>query len=284
MATDLKGVIARLAQTAGIPETDKNLQALLSNEGIEKIEVSPLFEQALNEGLMTYDSAINNPKVNSHIRATVLNGIDATILKKAQEVGFEQSEIDELKSGETTGKRLISLVEKLERKLATKSAGKEDKAEWEKKVKELHDQLTATEEKYKSELQETKNSFLNKQKNISLDSVLSQYQYGVELPQDVIKETAKNLIARKLSEKKYRHEFDPEQNKHSLKGEDGLEVYNGNTALQFSDFVQSILAENKLLKVSGEPAKQPDKQIQTTQTTAPTFDTSAMEAQLAAFK
>lgn len=283
-----KDFITRLAKAAGIPETNQDLQNIVnSTEPLEKIEVSPVFENVINTNLMTIDAAKNNSTLLDHFKnsfyAQHMAGIDAIVLEKAKAAEFSDEEVNELKAIDKTGKRISSLIEKLQSKAGSKD--KTDGAELKKKISELHEQLQKQESEFTQKLSSEKTNFVNSLKNTSLDSLLSQHQYGVDLPMEVIHETVKNLINRKLTDKKYRHEYDAQSNKHSLKTEDGLDAYDGHTPVSFNDFLTSVLAENKLLKVSGGPVAQP-AQIQTTQTTGDkkTFDTSLMEEQLKAFQ
>lgn len=215
--------------------------------------------------LMTYESAINNEKVRNHYYATMANGMDAEIERQWQSYGLDEEAIAELKGEEKLTKRVVKTLAKV-KELTEKKAGAKpsDKKEYEEQIAKLHADLKAAGEQKARELEANNAQWYDRLKNIEIEKVLGQKEYGVDLSKDVLIQTANNLIAKKLQDKKLKVVYSADNNSIGLKTESGLDHFENNSPVSYEAFADSVLAENKLLKVKGEPAKAPTMTVVTT--------------------
>jgi len=263
MAT-LKDFILKLAKDAGIPETNADLTAIVNSEGIEKIEVQPTIENLIRGSLMNIEAAKNNVKLAEHFKAQTLNGIDSTINSIAQEFEFADSDLADISTTDKTGKRLAILKDKIKATYEKKGVGKKDKEEIEKERKELNDKIKALEVQIEEVKKSEAAKFSNDLKDINLNAYLStkKYIFPEDVPAEVAIETAKNLVNRKLSEKGLKIVYDSNKKQNALFTNSDQLPYENNTLISTGDFIDSVLAEGKLLSVNGGNGSQPQPQPQ----------------------
>jgi len=106
--------------------------------------------------------------------------------------------------------------------------------------------------------------FSNDLKDINLNAYLStkKYIFPEDVPAEVAIETAKNLVNRKLSEKGLKIVYDSNKKQNALFTNSDQLPYENNTLISTGDFIDSVLAEGKLLSVNGGNGSQPQPQPQ----------------------
>ena len=261
-----KEFFQRIATDAGLDLKNEQLAALLSNPELEKITVDTVIENIIRTNLMNVNAAKNNPSLQEYFEETLrpkfmkstaetLNGFDTHMLRMAEEHGLDEESVKEIKRQEKTGAKLEALNKKLKESYEKKGTGnvsakvEEERRQLNEKIRQLEAEKTTLnsdwEKKYNNELT-----------GFTLNSVLSGYKYGLpkEIPQDVVLETARNLVNRKLAEGKMRANYNPEQKGLELLTDAGTKAYVNNQEISFKDFTDKVLAEGNLLEVTGTPA------------------------------
>jgi hypothetical protein len=295
MPKKLTDFIISLAKAAGIP--DSNEQIIKIKEALKDIdpEIDPVFENVIHTNLMNEAAAKNNPNLNSYFEgqlksklwAQALGPMDDNILEAAKNLEIE--DLESLKSEKDTRKRLSLLTEKLKDNFEKKGKSKTEKIEIEAERAALNAKIKQLTEEVENVRKEEHGKLMNELKEINLNSMLSSYQYGLpkEIPQDVVIETAKTLVNRKLKESKMQVNYSPDSKQLDLVNETGQIPYNNNAPVLFKEFVDKVLAEGNLLQVSGG-----SREVNTTkkETTQPIVDSGQssiselMNSQLSAFK
>lgn len=273
-----------LATSAGVsPETNEALKALIANDALAGIEIDTVLAGVIKTNLMNVEAAKNNPALSKHFKYVHLNGVDGVLGSVASDL-LSDAEIEALKSEPETIKKLQKLKEAF---LATyeKKGTKKDKdaaeQEREKLMTELAD-LKASIPTIEKAAQDKYNTILSDR---DMDALLLKYEYGVDLPKDVIVRTGKSLITDKIKSLGYALKYNPEEpiDKFSLHTADGLKAYTkDNQPVTLVSLSDQVLAENKLLKVSGGSSTQTQTHTNTStmQTGVPNSKLEAIYAEM----
>lgn len=250
--------INKLANLAGIEPANEHLVSVLSKAEIANYALPESLTSSLFSGVLTQDSAKNNETLRDHFFAQFMNGQEST-MKRLLEESDLSDKWDDVKTEKGVGKKLeklYSLVKDAEKSRAASKGG--DKKEFEQTITDLNNQIKTLKESIPTIQGERDSYWMGKVSDGEMNRLLSSYQYGIDLPQDVILQTAKNLVNRKLQDNKLKAEYNPENNTFSIKTEAGLEHFKDNSPVSFKSFLDSTLAENKLLKIAGSD-KKPDQ-------------------------
>lgn len=250
-----------LAVTAGIDQDSPELKLILADPSLSKIEVPKEFENLVGEkfkGMVTLEAAKQNPDLKKYFTYSALSGIDSTIERLGKdEFGMDDEYLAALKKQESTGKRLIEFSKKI-KELSEKKhpVGDDDKSKkLQAEIARLNQQFIETQEKFNSEKQEIANRFLNTSKERALKDLFQKYEYTDTLPKSVQNEVARSLFNGKLKENNYKVTFDENGDNPRLLTDQDTEVFVNNKAVNLQQYLDKILAENNLLKVTA-PVKQ----------------------------
>jgi hypothetical protein len=254
-------VISELLQNAGydIEESSEELGTVLAID----TDIPDDAATRLKSGLLTLESAKNNPEIKKHFTAQALNTVDTTLNEFADEYGeIPADKLAEINAEKSSYKKTTMMLKALKEVEASKAGKAGDDGETKKqlearkaKIKELTDQLnstkTAHEEALKAERERASSSILNYAQNAELGG----FEYGNS---DLEKET-NILIARQLVDKHLK-----ELGALPKTGENGsiklvqasdpeMEFMLENKSASYRSLAEKILSEKKLLKVS-DPA------------------------------
>ena len=253
MATTAGEFITKLCSLAGIDSSDPALIGIISSSDFSNTRLPEDLVQKINSSLFTLDAARNNETLRKHYHAEILNGLDSNIYSLIDKLEIDQSVAEELKNEKKTTEKYNKLVEKVielqEKKANTKSIS--NKSELETEILKLNNQIKDLSTKLKDAPYERDKHWSEKLKNKAIENTLSNYRYSNEenIPKEVLIETAKVLLNKKLSDSKVSIEYDNEKDNISLKTESGMDFYQDNSPVSFKSYVDSILAESKLLEI-----------------------------------
>lgn len=208
---------------------------------------------AVNSNLMTLDTAKNNIELKKYFHAQALNGIDAELKNVLTELELDDDSRQAIESETSSYKRVsksLKLVKELEaKKLQANTKG--EKTELQKEIDRLNNEIKTT----KLQMQEKENEF-----NYKLESTLTEYQLNSilssknyafgDMPKDVLTLTAKNLLQSALTAKGVKIVRENDNLKLVRAEAPDLDYRENNTPVNIGDFVDRVLADNKLLKVS----------------------------------
>ena len=267
--------ISELADIAGYDKS-KLIDLLSVNAQIPDDLVN-----AVNSNLMTLDTAKNNIELKKYFHAQALNGIDAELKNVLSELELDDESKQAIESETSSYKRVsksLKLVKELEgKKLQANTKG--EKTELQKEIDRLNNEIKSS----KLQMQEKESEFNTKLESTlteyQLNSILSSKNYAFgDMPKDVLTLTAKNLLQSALTSKGVKIVRQNDNLKLVRAEAPDLDYRENNTPVNIGDFVDRVLADNKLLKVSEPVANTVAPQQQ--QITAPKAD-NAFAAALA---
>ena len=203
--------------------------------------------------LIDINDAKHNNDLHKHFKALSLNPFDKLINEAIEQGLVDEDVAADLKANVNTYDKAKKLITKLsEPKVQSQAKDSEPlKAE----IKKLNDEVLKTKETYENQIRDLKAQSESKLMQFQIDTMLSSKEYAnKDLPKNVQILTAKTLLEQELASKKAK----------VVMTENGLKLVNAETpeldftdsnkTVQFNDFVDSVLASNKLLQVSAPPA------------------------------
>jgi len=258
MATTAGEFIAKLASMAGMSPTDPDLVSILSSSEFSNYRLPEGMTSKINSSLLTVDSARNNEGLRRHYHAEILNGLDNNIENTLEKYSIDGDIAESIRSEKKTTEKYNRLIEKLNDVYAKKASATSqgDKADLEKEISRLNSQIKELNDKVKTAPVERDAFWTERLKGKAIQNMLQSYKFAGEnnIPKDVLIETASVLLNRKLNESKVKLEYNPDSDSIGLKTESGMDFYKDNSPVSFKSFADAVLAESKLLDVTGATA------------------------------
>lgn len=265
----LGDLINQLATSAGIQSDDPELKTFLSSPSIMGAEFPEKVAKQLNSGLMNMASARNNPELYKHFFGQMASQADKMLAETMTKHGIPEEIATSIKSIEGVHNKWVILSDKIkELEEAKINATKPDKKEIEKQIADLNAQIVAEKQRTTEAVTLERNQWSSRMQNQAMQLMLSGYEFGLpkEIPQNIVLDTAKNIIQNKIIESKYKLDFNPDSGQFRLLTESGTEVYKDNTPVSFKSFTDQVLADNKLLKTAQSTNQQQQQQAPIVQT------------------
>lgn len=243
-----------LAKKAG-KENDPALVAILSSSELANREISDEFANYLDTNLMSLDGAKNNPAILNHFKPVVLKALDDQYSILGEELGIS----DVISAEKSTYKKLDLIKAKVNetitglREKQGKGANAEKEAQLAAQIQQLQGQLAKLTDDRKSEVDTLKSQHASAMTDMQVRFALTGKKYAnKDLPAEVNTLTAKTLLETKLKEVgailvndngtlKLKQAANPDMDY----------VDSGFKTIAFNDFTDKLLADNKLLEVSG---------------------------------
>lgn len=256
MPLNISEFLNGIAISAGIDQDDPALKLILADGNLTKIEVPAAFESLVSnkyKDMVTLEAAKNHPELKKHFTATLLHGVEKDIDRFTKEI-WELSDEDraELKKAEGAQKRMEMAFklgkERLEKKAPATDNEKVKKLETQ--ISQLNADLLAKDESFENEKKTLKQGFLDKRKDHAFKELFQSYQYTDALPKSVQEQTARAIILAKLQQDNNKVVFKEEDDSLQLFTNEDTAVYQNNKPVNLKQYVESVLAENKLLQVT----------------------------------
>ena len=271
-------LLNKLATAANIDPANDQLKLILSSSSLATAEIDNGLANNLLSGLtLTMDSARNNEALRNHFYALFNNGGDAHLNRLLDEYGLDEVTASEIKAAPKTFQKWETLTKKIKDLTEQKASAKGgDKKALEDEIAKLNNQQKALKEEYEAKVKETDQRWVSKLRDIEILKELGSRDFPKDREKSVYIDMAKLYMDRKIAEKKLKVNYDPDKNDISLFTESDMQYFENNTPVTFKGFVDSILAENKLIPTSGQPAQTP----KTVVTPAASSKTSAYDAKV----
>lgn len=258
-------VLKSLAEKAGIQITDETLKKILSFAEVSQTDLPDDFAHALENNLLTPQSAIANTDVRSKLAAEFLGSFDSELDKVPRDFEFGEDITSKYKSIQRNTKDKFKVVlEGLKSKLEeAKQKVKDDKNDPAAKmeVQVLKDQITQLNQKiadaqklHEVELSNINDKHISERKTFALISALA----GMKLPENglpakVNQLTAKTLIESDMASKGLVVVFNAAGEpviKESKEGGVLVDYFVNSKPVNYSDYLSGVLATNKFVQVS----------------------------------
>jgi len=251
--------ITHLATKAGMDSNNPDLINLLSNAELTKITVHSDIEKAIDENLLSLDTAKDNhPTLKNHYQAQTLNALDRKIESLLDGSGLPEDKIAEIKAIKSTYSRNDAFVEAIQAAALAKGKGAstEDKSALQKQVDETLLKLQEAGAHTAAEVARVE--ALRKQDRVKyeLKAMLgSEKTIFDTLPPAAKQSTLDSIINTALQDKKAEFDFDGDN--FILRGPGDTAVVGANqTKYTPKSFIDEILAQNKVLQVTNTATTQ----------------------------
>ena len=258
---NLADLVNKLGALSGISEDNEEFKALVQVKELATTnipdEIGGKFTETLTGGLLTKDAAKNDPDIKAHFTALALNGVDTEIEKVIADMELDEETKTLLKNTDSTYKkvslipaRLKSKYEALieEAKKGGQSNGDVDKLNGE--IAALNTELSGLKDSsigkdvYDSAIADHAAQILD----MNIKTLLAGRKLTSVLPRNVAISAAKNVFDEAIKIKGIKLDASDGL---KLKTADGSQdYYEKNQPVNIDDFIDGLLADNKLLDVS----------------------------------
>ena len=260
MAVKIGELLKSLATKLKLDTENEPLKPLFALEAEVDDETAGAFEQKL----MTEEAAIANKAIRDKIRGEAFNGMDAVLEEIMADGEFDDTLKAEAKKQDTIFKRSKYVAAKLKELTQKKAEAKTplDKKAIQDEMAKITQQFTTFKTKAPSDLAAEQASNAAKIYNMALAFKLqgkNYYHAGTEgaIPPQVHATTAQTLLMRQLAADGAELVYDePSQTFKLINKETKLDFHDrNNRKLTADEYIDGVLAENKLLKTAkpGDP-------------------------------
>lgn len=245
--------INQLAINSGIASDDANLKKLLSSVTFASQEIPSELAEKIQSNHLTVEAAKANPAIISHFREANFSAVDRELMDALKEIGLDE-EINKVLTPKNTIKNIKPALKKLaelkEKQATAATDGLTGKAaEYQKQIEALTRQIGETNANAAAEKQTLLKQFEGERKEWVINQMLSNYEYAGEQRKEVQTKLAKILLDDHLKEKGYQTKY--ENGNLELVTSEGTPVFDNNTKITLKAFTDKLVADNKLIKVSG---------------------------------
>jgi hypothetical protein len=258
----LHSFLFSLAEKAGIDPKDAGLTEILSNAALDNVELSKELESAINKSLLSVVDAKNNhPEIKTHYFAEIMANVDRSLDDFYREAGLDQKVIDEVSKERSSTKRIALLGTKIKEVVekagtSTKKAPELDSLN--QQINDLNDKLRIEKEGRKADNDKATGEMKTFRTELALNSKTSGLKTIYDtLPSDVRGISIKNILNKELQDSNADLVLDDNGNL-KLQKKDGSNYFDeNNRQLSVDDFVNKMLAKNKILVQSAPNSEQP---------------------------
>lgn len=257
MAVKLGDLIKSLATKMKLNLSDEKLTPLFALDAPVEDAHATAFEQQL----MTEEAALANTKIRNTIKAESLNGLDAVLDELMTENEFDDTLKGEMKKADTSFKRTKLVTAKIAelREAKAKAGNTGDKAAIQKQIDDLNTALANEKAAAAKKIEDLTKAHDAEIYDMGLMSTLQTKKYYTDaVPVGVHAKTAKSLIEEALVKAGAKSVYDKTLKNFKLVNSEGMDYYDANgKKVSHDEFINGVLAENKMLKTAGDPNPNP---------------------------
>lgn len=250
-------VFKNIAAKLGVDVSQVPELAQLENADFEVPEaVANAFQSAQ---VFSEESAKNNPKLKAYFFSSALDPADKKLAALMDEFGFPEDAKAQVTSGQGTYERIALYSKKLaELKEQRDDAKGSDKTALTTQINQLNSELA----KMKAEQQQliddavgkTKGEYEERIKNSLIFSKMASRKLDTSrFPAEMMQKLAYDYMVNALKDKGATLVNDNDSLKLKQSSDAALDYYQNNQLVSFDDFLDEVLANNKLLAVNDQP-------------------------------
>lgn len=237
-------------------QNEKELIDILSKSEIANTDIPDSLANAMDNGLMTIDSAKNNFVLKNHFTGTTLNAVDAKLI---EDLDLDEDTTMALQNERNSYNKIAIVKNALRAQIEQLKSGnpedKSKKAEIERQIKELNDTISANKQNHSLAIKDLQDRHNTEITDFILTNHLASKNYANK-DWDANDNIAfsKTLIHNALADRGIAVVRDGNNLKLKQSGAPELDYYENNKPISFSDFADSILASKKMIAInnSGE--------------------------------
>lgn len=247
----IKELITTIATQSGVLADSPALKSIIDNATLT-LDVDDDLAKLLTAPRMTMEAARANPELKKHFKKEVYDGIQAEVKRTAAELGLDETAISEIDTQDTDFKKIGALAKKVQALTAAKAgAGSKDTEKLNKEIEKLNEQAASIRTEYEGKLKSVNEGFETERIGLSLNNILSGYDYATPVDKDINVQVARTLVDKGLAEKGIK--IVRKDNDLTFVTSEGTEYFEKETnkKVTVKDFVNKTLANAKVLKTSG---------------------------------
>lgn len=256
----LADLLNNLFAASGLDQTNEHVKNLIL--ATASIDLPNEINTKINENFLTRDAAKADTGIKDFFRHSLFGGIDQTVKETLMnELGITEDQYKEIyvekKSGQTVKNALLKVAELT--KAAAKANPGEDKNALVKELNEAKQALATLSNDSKISLSKKDEEFAEMLSDILVENHLAGVNYASPISKEANTITAKTLTSQELKEKGYK--LITENKRLRLVKTDGTDVFENNKKVEAQDFLDSVIAKNKLAAVNDPAPAQPKQPI-----------------------
>jgi len=243
--------INELADKVGNKNHD-GVKDFLSRADIQTMDLSDELCELIISGLMSLDGAKNHPTVKKHYTALALNGVDAELASAINDFGLNATVFESDKDTYTKIRTFkAKLKELLEKKNEAPEEFKKRYDDLRKDKIELDGKIAAMEEQHTAAIAAVKAESSNHVLSFLKSNHLKGFQYAdKERSLDLNMKLAQMVIDEVMTQKGAKVVNKDGVLKLVQANDEAMDFYENHKPVTYEDFVQKVLADQKLLSVS----------------------------------
>lgn len=214
--------------------------------GEQDFDISDDVKALFDKEIFTFDAAKNNIKLKNHFTSAALDGVDHILNEHFDKFGFSPDEVAELNGIRNTYERHRKFGEILSSKKQQATPQPDDE------IKKLNDQILALKRENQSEKEKYISEYENNFRNFVLTEAILKRPLDVDRFGD--SDTAIAIAKMKLEKELLDKGIDLKRVDKSLKmvqkTNPEMDYYIDNSPAQFDTFLDRLLADAKLLKIT----------------------------------
>jgi vacuolar-type H+-ATPase subunit H len=248
--------IKNIATRAGIKDNQEFDLALAgsASEALKGLELPESVVNQVNTNLMDFNSAKSNLDLKNHFNGQAFGGVETSVFEILKNSGWEDTEIEEIKSAsKSTGQRISKVLEKYNSRIEEAKKHKPGSDEYVRKLSEAQNALAEATKKFESEKTQILETQKAKQQNLWMRNQLASVQWNEAIPEIAREATYNAAMANQLSKLDAKLVFDPETLTAKLVNakDETLPLVVSGKEFAFNDLHSVILQEHKLMKEAG---------------------------------
>lgn len=262
-------IFISLAKSVGIDvDKDEDFLKVMANKELATADFPDALASKIQSNLLTLDSAKNNSDLKSHFKAQALNAVDQKLEEFAAKYELGDDFINKLKEKQGTYENMGLTFEKLNEihisKLQEASTSTDD-PKLKKTIEEhiatingLKGDLSTFQESHvaKTELTELRDGYEEMILDKDIRNLLGNYSYANDaIDKNVNVITAKTLFDQALGTKGVK--LVNVEGEITLQTSDGMDYFVENNKIDTKTFMDTVMADNKLLKSTETPPATP---------------------------
>lgn len=216
----------------------------LANPIVTKINAAPL---------LTLEAARNNPDLKNKFKAEALNGMDSALATLMSELQLGEDVVSEINGTGNTYQKVPALVKKIkELEVAKAAAASKDKPELTQQINALNQKLAEIQTSSATALAQKEQQHLDEMTELLLDGKIRSKNLNTSVfPADTVVALARLKLTEELQNKGVKIKNVNRTLQLKQAAEEGLDYYENNTPVTIDSMIEQVLANNKLLAVSG---------------------------------
>lgn len=212
---------------------------------IQDVEIPNEITNRIDYTLMSVEAAKAHPEVRKIIKSETLNGADSVIEKVLTKLGYDESDIADLKAEKNTFQRIEKLADKIQALESKKAGGKsKDKETYDKEIEKLNESIRSLKESGENTVKDLTKKHQEQLTDYELRTLIASKKLALpeDMPASLKTQTALIAVKNELAAKGYQIV------NNEVKKADGTDAYDAsNRKIDLTGLIEGALAQNKLL-------------------------------------